>query len=64
MYSTLHVFNFAHLQAYMHTKIDDVETLVQRTCGVRTRHEHQAHMHVRCIHAKACLRAPWRVYEA
>ena len=44
-------------------KIDDVETLVQRTC-VRTTLMHQVCVHVRRVHAKAGLRAPWHVYES
>ena len=44
-------------------KIDEVETLVQIT-RVRTRHVHQASVHVRCMHAKAGLRAPWSVYKS
>ena len=43
-------------------KIDDVETLVQSTC-VRTRRVAEARVHVRYVHAKSGLRAPWRVYE-
>ena len=62
---------FLILQACRHActhKIDDIETLVQRT-RVRTRGVHQAHVrqthvHVRCVHAKAGLHAPWRIYES
>ena len=43
-------------------KIDDVETLVQST-HVRTRRVAEACVHVRYVHAKSGLRAPWRVYE-
>ena len=43
-------------------KIDDVETLVQST-RVRTRCVAEARVHVRYVHAKSSLRAPWRVYE-
>ena len=30
---------------------------------VRTRRAAEAHVHVRYVHAKSGLRAPWRVYE-
>ena len=43
-------------------KIDDVETLMQST-RVRTRRVAEARLHVRNVHAKSGLRAPWRVYE-
>ena len=43
-------------------KIDDVETLVHST-RVCTTHVAEARMHVRYVHAKSGLRAPWRVYE-
>ena len=43
-------------------KIDDVETLVQST-RVCTRHVAEVRVHVRYVHAKSGLRAPWRVYE-
>ena len=43
-------------------KIDDVETLMQST-RVRTRHVAEARVHVRYVHTKSGLRAPWRVYE-
>ena len=43
-------------------KIDDVETLLQSTC-VRTRRVAEARVHVRYVHAKSGLHAPWRVYE-
>ena len=43
-------------------KIDDVETLVQST-RVRTRRVAEARVHVRYVHAKSGLRAPWHVYE-
>ena len=43
-------------------KIDDVETLMQST-RVCTRHVAEARVHVRYVHAKSGLRAPWRVYE-
>ena len=59
MYSTRHVFHFARMQA---CKINDVETLVQST-RVCTRHAAETRVHVRYIHAKSGLRAPWRVYE-
>ena len=42
--------------------MDDVETLVQST-RVHTRRVAEAHVHVRYVHAKSGLRAPWRVYE-
>ena len=43
-------------------KIDDIETLVQST-HVRTRRVAEARVHVRYVHAKSGLHAPWRVYE-
>ena len=43
-------------------KIDDVETLVQST-HVRTRRVVEARVHVRYVHAKSGLCAPWRVYK-
>ena len=43
-------------------KIDDIETLVQSTC-VSTRRVAEARAHVRYVHAKSGLRAPWHVYE-
>ena len=55
---------FFILYAYRHAcvrKIDDIETLVQST-RVRTRHVAEAHLHVRYIHTKSGMRAPWRVY--
>ena len=42
-------------------KIDDIETLMQST-HVHTRRVAEARVHVRYIHAKSGLRAPWRVY--
>ena len=58
MYSTQHVFHFACVRS----QIDDVETLVQST-RVRTRCMAEARVHVRYVHAKSGLHAPWRVYE-
>ena len=43
-------------------KIDDVETLMQST-RARTRCVAEARVHVRYLHAKSGLRAPWRVYS-
>ena len=43
-------------------KIDDVEILVHST-RVHTRRVAEARVHVRYVHAKSGLRAPWRVYE-
>ena len=72
---------FLILQACRHActhKIDDIETLVQRT-RVRTRgvhqtrvhqtrvHQtrvHQTRVHIRCVHAKAGLHTPWRIHES
>ena len=62
MYSTRHVFHFARCRHACACKIDDVETLVQST-RVRTRCVAEARVHVRYVHAKSGLRAPWRVYE-
>ena len=61
MYSTQHVFHFARRHA-CDSKIDDVETLVQST-RVHTGRVAEARVHVRYVHAKSGLRAPWRVYE-
>ena len=61
MYSTQHVFHFAHVQACTR-KIDDIETLVQST-RVCTRRVAEERVHVRYVHAKSGLCAPWRVYE-
>ena len=54
-----HMFFILHACA---RKIDDVETLVQSTV-VCTRRVAEARVHVRYVHAKSGLRAPWRVYE-
>ena len=62
MYSTRHVFHFTRVQHACARKIDDVETLVHST-HVRTRRVAEARVHVRYVHAKSGLRAPWRVYE-
>ena len=43
-------------------KVDDVETLVQSTRAC-TRRVAEARVHVRYVHAKSGLRAPWRVYK-
>ena len=59
IWHVLYTFFISHACA---GKIDDVETLVQSTC-VRTRRVAEARVHVRYVHAKSGLRAPWRVYE-
>ena len=43
-------------------KIDEVETLVQST-HVCIRRVAEARVHVRYVHAKSGLRAPWCVYK-
>ena len=62
MYSTRHVFHFARVQACVRSQDRLHRTLVQST-RVRTRHVAEARVHVRYVHAKSGLRAPWRVYE-
>ena len=61
MYLKQHVFHFASVQACTH-KIDAIETLVQST-RVCTRRVAEERVHVRYVHTKSCMRAPWRVYK-
>ena len=53
-------FHFARVQCAR--KINDIETLVQST-RVRTIRVAEARVHVRYVHAKSGLCAPWRIYE-
>ena len=59
-----HVLNMTHFsfRTWCSRKIDDIETLVQST-HVHTRRVAEARVHVRYVHAKSGLYAPWRVYE-